>query len=586
MKRRKRTLNFRLALYMILTVVLLAIFLGYYYFNMHRTLERELYTTLERGNVYVNTRIDEVFSQVLEVAKTTGYTTALQKGIFSNDPSEKIANIVTARELLASAKDSNPYIVDLFYYSDMGHLYTISEYANSFRDNMRLYSFDKKIDLSETFFSDSPLYDHGVTFFFIYTPIYRTASGIAHKTSERAICALLFDLSPIVPACADVLEDDASVFILYDGKVISSNGDASVDESILAACDENTKEIEAGKEKYCVYTSFHDNLNLKVVSVAPKSLASVSLIKLDRTFYLLVALSVLIFAVLLFLFNREYTKKTNRMVKELKKMKLDSKVMRISVPKMSELSDIAEEINSMLSRLDEAAKREQEVKNSLLSATLAQKEAEMTAYRSQINPHFFFNTLECVRSMAQYYNADMIEDIISAMSKMFRYSLYSDMTVDLSSEVDMLEQYFLITCYRFPDKYVLKREIDENTLNYRVPSMILQPLVENCIKHAFVKNRKGIDNVITVRTSYTDEGLLKVVVKDNGCGMNAEALNNLKNIQVTGETVENVRKDSIGIHNIYERIKLFDSRNEMEFYSEEGEFTKVELILYPATLRK
>ena len=586
MKKRNSTLNFRLALYMILTVVLLAIFLGYYYFNMHRTLERELYTTLERDNVYVNTRIDEVFSQVLEVAKTTGYTTALQKGIFSNDPSEKIANIVTARELLASAKDSNPYIVDLFYYSDMGHLYTISEYANSFRDNMRLYSFDKKIDLSETFFSDSPLYDHGVTFFFIYTPIYRTASGIAHKTSERAICALLFDLSPIVPACADVLEDDASVFILYDGKVISSNGDASVDESILAACDENTKEIEAGKEKYCVYTSFHDNLNLKVVSVAPKSLASVSLIKLDRTFYLLVALSVLIFAVLLFLFNREYTKKTNRMVKELKKMKLDSKAMRISVPKMSELSDIAEEINSMLSRLDEAAKREQEVKNSLLSATLAQKEAEMTAYRSQINPHFFFNTLECVRSMAQYYNADMIEDIISAMSKMFRYSLYSDMTVDLSSEVDMLEQYFLITCYRFPDKYVLKREIGENTLNYRVPSMILQPLVENCIKHAFVKNRKGIDNVITVRTSYTDEGLLKVVVKDNGCGMNAEALNNLKNIQVTGETVENVRKDSIGIHNIYERIKLFDSRNEMEFYSEEGEFTKVELILYPATLRK
>ncbi len=584
MKKRNSTLNFRLALYLILTVVLLAIFLGYYYFNMHRTLERELYTTLERDNIYVNTRIDEVLSQVLEEAKSTGYTTALQKGIFSNDPGEKIANIVTARELLASAKDSNPYIVDLFYYSDKGHLYTISEYANKFRENMRMYSFDKRITLSETFFSESPLYDRGVTFFFIYTPIYRTASGIAHKTSERAICAILFDLSPIVPACADVLENDAAVFVLYDGHVISSSGNIAIDESILSSCDENTKEINVDKEEYCVYVSLHDDL--KVVSVAPRSLAGLSMIKLDRTFYLLVALSIMIFAVLLFLLNREYTKKTTRMVKELKKMKLDSKNMRISVPKMSELSDIAEEINSMLSRLDEAAKREQEVKNSLLSATLAQKDAEMTAYRSQINPHFFFNTLECVRSMAQYYNADMIEDIISAMSKMFRYSLYSDMTVDLSAEVDMLEQYFLITCYRFPDKYTLKREIDENTLNYRVPSMILQPLVENCIKHAFVKNRKGVDNIITVRASFTDEGLLKLVVKDNGCGMNAEALNNLRNIQVTGEALGNERKDSIGIHNIYERVKLFDSRNEMEFYSEEGEFTKVELILYPATLKK
>lgn len=584
MRRKNRTLNFRLVLYLVLTVVLLVVFLAPYYINMRKTLERELYSTLERDNGYVNSRIDEVFFLTLETAKSTGYTTALQKGIFSNEPGEKLANITIARELLASAKDSNPYIVDLFYYSDKGHLYTISEYSQKFRENMEKYSFDKTIQLTDTFFSEEPLYDRGATFFFIYTPIFRTASGIAHKTSERAICAILFDLSPIVPACDEVLDDDAAVFVLYDGKIISKSGNITIADSFLASCNEETKELDVDGETYFVYASLHDNL--QVVSVAPKSLAGISMVKLDRTFYLIVVLATLVFAVLLFLLNREYTKKTTRMVKELKKIKLDTKTMRISVPQMSELADIAEEINTMLARLEESSKREQDAKNQLLSATVAQKEAEMTAYRSQINPHFFFNTLECVRSMAQYYNADMIEDIISAMSKMFRYSLYSDMTVDLSAEVDMLEQYFLITCYRFPDKYVLKREIDENTLNYRVPSMILQPLVENCIKHAFVKNRKGIDNVITVRTSYTDEGLLKVVVKDNGCGMNAEALNNLKNIQVTGETVENVRKDSIGIHNIYERIKLFDSRNEMEFYSEEGEFTKVELILYPAMLKK
>lgn len=584
MKKRNRTINFRLVLYLILTVVLLVVFLAPYYLNMRKTLERELYNTLERDNAYVNNRIDEVFSQTLETAKSTGYTTALQKGIFSNDPSEKLANIVMARELLASSKDSNPYIVDLFYYSDKGHLYTISEYSQKFRENMEKYSFDKTIKLTDTFFSDEPLYDRGATFFFIYTPIFRTASGIAHKTSERAICAILFDLSPIVPACEDVLGDEDAVFILYDGKVVSKSKNFDISESILSQCTPDMKTIDVEGETYCISASDHDNL--KIVSVAPKSLAGLSMIRLDTNFYIIVALATMIFAVLLFLLNREYTKKTNRMIKELKKIKLDTKTMRISVPKMSELDEIAEEINTMLARLEEASKREQDAKNQLLNATVAQQEAEMTAYRSQINPHFFFNTLECVRSMAQYYNADMIEDIISAMSKMFRYSLYSDMTVDLSAEVDMLEQYFLITCYRFPDKYILKREIDDNTLNYRVPSMILQPLVENCIKHAFVKSRKGVENVITVRTSYTDEGLLKIVVKDNGCGMNAEALNNLRNIQVTGETVENVRKDSIGIHNIYERIKLFDSRNEMEFYSEEGEFTKVELILYPATLKK
>ena len=278
-------------------------------------------------------------------------------------------------------------------------------------------------------------------------------------------------------------------------------------------------------------------------------------------------------------------KKTEKMVSELNNIKLGGPNTRVSVPKVSELKEVAVEINSMLDRLEKSAEREQKARENLLKSTLAQQEAEMTAYRSQINPHFFFNTLECVRSMAQYYNAEMIEDIITAMSKIFRYSLYSDMIVELSSEVDMLRQYFLITNYRFPDKYVLIEEIDENTLSYRVPSMILQPLVENCIKHAFAGRAAGKKNEITVRTSYTDEGLLKITVMDNGVGMSAEALEALKN-SAMNEGGEQSRRDSIGVRNIYERIKLFDKRNEMFFSSVEGEFTKVEMVLHHATMHK
>ena len=180
---------------------------------------------------------------------------------------------------------------------------------------------------------------------------------------------------------------------------------------------------------------------------------------------------------------------------------------------------------------------------------------------------------------------DMIEDIITAMSKMFRYSLYSDMIVTLSSEIDMLRQYFLITCYRFPDKYVLKEEIDENTLSYRVPSMILQPLVENCIKHAFVNMPAGRKNEITVKARFTEEGLLKLSVSDNGCGMSEEAMEHLRESVFSEDDVE-THKDSIGVKNIYERVKLFDKMNEMRFYSSPGEYTKVELVLHSAFINK
>ena len=185
--------------------------------------------------------------------------------------------------------------------------------------------------------------------------------------------------------------------------------------------------------------------------------------------------------------------------------------------------------------------------------------------------------------MAQYYNAGMIEEIVTAMSKMFRYSLYSDMVVELSSEIDMIRQYFVITSFRFPDKYVLKEELDEETLDYRVPSMILQPLVENCIKHAFSSMPIGKKNEITVRSGFNEDGILKIDIIDNGNGMDEESLRHLTKI-MHGEADPDNRKDSIGVNNIYTRLKLFDKRNEMNLYSSEGEYTRVELLLYPAEI--
>lgn len=581
---KKRNTNFRIVLYFLLTMTILLIFVVFYYVSMRKTLSAELSQSLRRDVNYVENKYNEKLEQIVKVTKSLGYTSAIQKSIFSEDGAEKIANLSTSRELIATERDTNKYITDFFYYSDAGHLYTTSEYLNRFRSNMRMYNFDKKITLDQGFMSEEVLVDREATFLFYYVPIYRTAQGIAHKTKENGICAVLCDFSPLLSDCSEILTEDASCYLLYEGRVISSlRPFEGINALSLMRLNEGMDVYEAPTEKYNYYSHFFGRF--QVVCFVPAEKAGFKNIGLNRTFYLMIAASFIIFSALLISLNREYTKKTKRMLDELKSLELNEEIMRVTVPKTPELQEIAEEINGMLERLEESAKRERETRDKLLSATVAQQDAEMTAYRSQINPHFFFNTLECVRSMAQYYNASMIEDIITAMSKIFRYSLYSDLTVPLSSEIDMLDQYFLITCYRFPDRYVMKKEIDDNVLNYIVPSMIMQPLVENCIKHAFVSDKKGKENIITVRAHYTDEGLLKVVVKDNGRGMSEDKLEELrkKMLQTTG--YQESGRDSIGIHNIYERLKLFDKRNEMEFYSEEGQYTKVELTLYAAAIQ-
>ncbi|MCR5721630.1 MAG: histidine kinase [Lachnospiraceae bacterium] len=584
MRTKNRTVNFRILMYLALTIFILVVLATYYYLNMRDTLTDEVYGSLKRDAAYISGRVDETVTQVIDAAKGPGYTTALQKTLFSDDAGEKLANISTSRELIASARDQNEYIADLFYYSSTGHLYTVSEYYEQFRANMKFYEFDHRIKLESEFISNRPIHDREATFYFLYIPIHRTAMGIAHRTRESGICAILCNFAPIAENCADIIGENDSCYYIYNKEILSSLRPVKgLSEETLLSLPKGDSEIEVEGEAFFVHT-FKDE-NGKYVALAPKALVSLKNFTVDRNFYLMIAASVFIFALLLFLLNKEYTKKTEKMVSELNNIKLSGSNMRVSVPQVSELKEVALEINSMLDRLEDSAKREQKARENLLNATLAQQEAEMTAYRSQINPHFFFNTLECVRSMAQYYNAGMIEDIITAMSKIFRYSLYSDMIVELSAEVDMLRQYFVITDYRFPGKYVLKEEIDENTLSYRVPSMILQPLVENCIKHAFVNMPAGRKNEITVKARYTEEGLLKLSVSDNGCGMSEEAMEHLRESVFT-ETDSETRKDSIGVKNIYERVKLFDKMNQMRFYSSPGEYTKVELILHPAFINK
>lgn len=507
-------------------------------FYLSRTAKVELFSSMERDAKYTESKVQEIISSSVKIAQNTGYNSSLQKVLFSNNPGEKIANLDASRELLASAKDKNLYITDLFYYSEESHLYTISEYYNDFRDNMEIYDFDKEITFGETFFSEYPLVDANAIFFFVYTPIYRTAQGIAHRNETHGLCAVLCNFRPVLDEISDVLSRNLDIYLLYDGMKVSSSNDVPE----IDGMDMDSLGIGRNKYRFKNFSFFSyviESGHWKVVCIAPARGYVYARFFNASSIAFFFAIAVLVFMASLLSFRKQ-----------------------------------------------ESAKHEMEVQKELLSATIAQQEAEMSAYRSQINPHFFFNTLECVRSMAQYYGAEMIEEIITAMSKMFRFSLYSEMTVDFEKEADMLDQFFLITSYRFPDKYELVMNIAPEASTFRVPSMILQPLVENSIKHGFKTMRKSEKNVITVCASLIDSDILKISVKDNGVGMDKETLRVLVEKTKNGDDSIVTAKDSIGLRNIYERIKLFDSRNDMEFASVQGEFTEIILTLHYAKLNK
>ncbi len=587
MKKNGHTINYRIAMCFLVSFFILGGMIVYHYITFRNTRLEELYTVFSWDGNYIQTELQRTVETIEDTAQTAGYTTAMQKTLFADAASEKISHINTARELISTSKDKSDYIVDLFYFSNSSHIYTQSAYNRHFRADMEQHGFDKDTDISNPFFSDTVISEHNARFFLYYIPIYRTAAGIAYDTRNKGICAVLCNFAKLLPNSEEILKGDYATYLLYDEHIISLNSAASeLGTGLALRVGDGSGTITDNEEEYYYYSVADSPVDerWRVVCLANKEVIGIDSYIVDSRFYMLVVAGSLFFIIMLLYLSRDFTKAVKNMINDLNSMQNSSDDRRITVPKVRELKTIAEQINDMIDRIKESDLKEQQVREQLYSAVIAQQNAEMMAYRSQINPHFLFNTLECIRSMAQEYNAELIEDMVGAMSKMFEYSLYSRKVVPFAKELDMLEQYFFITSVRFPERYVLEKEIAENTLDFHVPSMIVQPLVENCIKHAFRKRRPGNRNIIKINAEITADGLLKISVTDNGCGMTGEELEALKARNMGLSDNNDTAEESIGIHNIFKRIKLFSADNRMEYYSEPGKYTRVELYMNPIVI--
>jgi two-component system, LytTR family, sensor kinase len=196
-------------------------------------------------------------------------------------------------------------------------------------------------------------------------------------------------------------------------------------------------------------------------------------------------------------------------------------------------------------------------------------QARMEALQSQINPHFLFNTLNSVSSLVRF-DPDTARDLIIKLANILRRLLRStDAFVPLREELEFIDDYLDIEVVRFGrDKLQVTKELDPATLDVLVPGMLLQPLVENSIKHGLSAKIEG--GSICLRSQLKD-GLLHIEVEDDGVGMGAAHL--LERPTGLGGT-------GIGIANVAERLKvLYGDAARMTIDSHEGRGTQVRLRL-------
>ena len=188
-------------------------------------------------------------------------------------------------------------------------------------------------------------------------------------------------------------------------------------------------------------------------------------------------------------------------------------------------------------------------------------QAQIDALQTQINPHFLYNTLEEIRGLALIKDENDIASMTEALALMFRYSISQDnKNVTFEQELRNLENYILIQKFRFSDKFTLRYELDksdEALMNYRLPKLTIQPIVENAIQHGLNTMDEG--GLITIKAVPTQNRLL-IRISDNGIGMSADLLeqlnHKLENSAAEDSQISTVEKTGIALINVNLRIKL------------------------------
>jgi sensor histidine kinase YesM len=230
-------------------------------------------------------------------------------------------------------------------------------------------------------------------------------------------------------------------------------------------------------------------------------------------------------------------------------------------------------IHQYIIKTKESMELESRMKEKELMMASHLKDAQLKYLQAQINPHFLFNTLNAGAQLAMMEGSDKTCQFIENVADFFRYNMKSfEQDCTLRDEIKLVDTYIYILNVRFSGGIHFYKEIDERVLDVRVPSMILQPVVENAVNYGI----RDIDYEGEIRMRvYQSEDHILITIADNGAGMEQSTIDRIMNSDIkTGTSArdQTITKDSngIGLGNVINRLKLYYGTQDIFNIESEG----------------
>lgn len=278
-----------------------------------------------------------------------------------------------------------------------------------------------------------------------------------------------------------------------------------------------------------------------IYTIQEKSLLA-DLLKYKQLIYVIEGMVLSLFIIYLLFLRKLMLKPIQRLTKGMLKIKKGNWEYRL--PETS----LSKEFELLNSTFNEMAAEITRLKEDVFVRQLQAQKARLDLLQSQINPHFFMNSLNIVYSLAGLNETKLIRKLVQHIVEFLRFTMQNNREwITVKQEIDHIRNYLEIHKLRFPHNLTYFIDTEDQLESILIPPLIIQPFVENCIKHGFFQEHRSFHIEIIVRA--TEKGVLELTVRDNGNGFSQEQLARWRG------SVDLPDKH-IGIRNVMERLSI------------------------------
>ncbi|WP_122639061.1 sensor histidine kinase [Romboutsia sp. Marseille-P6047] len=397
-----------------------------------------------------------------------------------------------------------------------------------------------------------------------YKNIFKMGRLIKDLITEKTLGVLIIDISEtmLYDRYAEALKSGSNIYIIdSQGKIISSKDkrDIGINYKEVTGSIEHKNNNSSNIE----IVSEINRYGWSIIQEIPSNILTKLSIEIAQRLLVILILVSLVALLIAYKLSVLITKPIYNIKNKMDEVMQGNLKVQVKVDKDDEIGQLEEYFNSMVKWLDYSIseiKQQEEQK----------RVAELSFLQAQINPHFLYNTLSGIRFLISMNKTEEAEEMLYRFTKLLRSILpkASEM-ISLEEEINNIENYVELQKMRHPNCFDVSYDIDPSINEFKVPSFILQPILENAILYSMEKeHNKGIISI----TGYRRDDGVRIVIEDNGIGMTQ---NQVKAVLKKEESMNRV-----GVINVHERIQLnYGEEYGLKIESIESEGTKVIFIL-------